>query len=187
MTGLTGRKSNADGCDNDERCDTAEPDHHLSRDSERDGVAEDTDITLFEKNGNEKTSHTETDENKIVDDDAAGKADGGKPDLKSHVSFGHVEVHKHRMTMGSNPSATGIPVELAWEEESSERIPVDEFQEHHDVHRIATKARRRIAEEHHSRASISIVENEATKIKKSIAKSKTDPVDMKESACCTVL
>ena len=41
----------------------------------------------------------------------------------STVSFGDkVRVHKHRMTLGDNPSANGIPITVAWEVDDSEEI-----------------------------------------------------------------
>ena len=41
----------------------------------------------------------------------------------STVSFGDkVRVHNHRMTLGDNPSANGIPITIAWEADDSEEI-----------------------------------------------------------------
>lgn len=98
----------------------------------------------------------------------------------SHVSFGSVNVHKHRMTLGVNPSAHGIPVELAWEEHSSELFDdVEKFEDSttHELHRIAAVSRKKIAENHHSRDSITKSQSEVEKIKRSIAKSENDPID----------
>ena len=95
----------------------------------------------------------------------------------SHISFGEVRVHKHRMTLGDNPSADGIPVEIAWEEEESETLSVDRFEEEHpthEVHRIAKTSREKIAQERHSRQSIKRVEQEVEKIKKSREASERD-------------
>jgi hypothetical protein len=75
----------------------------------------------------------------------------------SQVSFGSVRVH------GSNPSATGIPVEFVWEVEESEEFDVDDFEKDspdHELHRIATKSREIIAQQHHSQDSIVRFEKE---------------------------
>jgi len=96
---------------------------------------------------------------------------------ETHVSFGEVNVHTHRMTLGTNPSANGIPVELAWYEEESETLTVDKFEkEHpiHEVHKIAKASREKIAQRRHTRQSIKRVENEVEKIKKSREKSEHD-------------
>ena len=95
----------------------------------------------------------------------------------SQVSFGTVNVHKHRMTLGQNPAASGIPVELAWEEWGSETLDVDEFEKARPdkaVHRIAKTSRERIAEEGHSRESILHVQEEMEWIKKSREASEGD-------------
>lgn len=119
-------------------------------------------------------------------EDKTSKPNESKASLGSHVSFGEVHVHSHRMTLGSNPSATGVPVELAWEENSSEHMKIDEFEEHHQVHRIAAKERRKIAEAHHSRDSITMVEEDSERIKKAIQESRTSDAAAK-SRCCAIL
>ena len=44
----------------------------------------------------------------------------------STVTFGDkVRVHKHRMTLGDNPSANGIPITIAWEADDSEEIDLN--------------------------------------------------------------
>lgn len=115
----------------------------------------------------------------------------------SHVSFGPVRVHTHRMTLGTNPSTrTGVPVELAWQyDESLDFSNLDGFEEHvssetqqqnlyrgggssdaRRVHRIAAASRERIAELHHSRDSIVRVEHEVKEIQKSRTQSEHDRV-----------
>jgi hypothetical protein len=111
-------------------------------------------------------------ETTATDDGVAGGA----------VRFGPVHVHHHRMTLGTNPSATdGVPVELAWEHEQSDLYETpDAFEEHvrddaihrhpyryrsgqdphSTVHRIAPASRLHIAEQHHSRNSILAVERD---------------------------
>jgi len=107
----------------------------------------------------------ETEENTTETSSAGGDAEGvkesktrGSKVARSKVSFGNVNVHKHRMTLGTNPSAkNGIPVELAWDVLSCEELAVDEFEERHgekNLRRIDADKRQEIAEVNHSRGSI---------------------------------
>jgi hypothetical protein len=97
------------------------------------------------------------------------------------------------MTLGVNPSTTnGLPVELAWEEHSSEILDIDNFEENnnHELHRISAVSRQKIAEKHHSRNSITRTEKEVAKIQRSIAKSENDKDkdgdnhDWRSFCCC---
>ena len=59
-------------------------------------------------------------------------ADINKNDVStSHVSFGSVHVHEHRMTLGSNPDVSyGVPVELAWSADASDLFDsIEEFEQ----------------------------------------------------------
>ena len=59
-------------------------------------------------------------------------ADINKNDVStSHVSFGSVHVHEHRMTLGSNPDVCcGVPVELAWSADASDLFDsIEEFEQ----------------------------------------------------------
>ena len=105
------------------------------------------------------------------------------------VSFGRVNVHKHRMTLGNHPFASGIPVELSWDVESSDEMSMEAYEssstsdantdQHHDTssnsqsspHRLTSQIRREIAEEHHSRESIFAVLKEASLLRHAIVKS----------------
>ena len=106
------------------------------------------------------------------------------------VSFGRVNVHKHRMTLGNHPFASGIPVELSWDVESSDEMSMEAYEstsstsdantdQHHDTssnsqsspHRLTSQIRREIAEEHHSRESIFAILKEASLLRHSIVKS----------------
>jgi len=107
----------------------------------------------------------------------------------STVSFGRVNVHRHRMTLGSNPFTTRgtIPVELSWDAESSDEMSMEHY-ESSDVddsskppkrrpRKLSPDARRTIAEEHHTRESIFAVLKEASLIRHAIVKSLEDEDD----------
>ena len=104
--------------------------------------------------------------------------DGNGSGSGSHVSFGSVNVHKHRMTMGTNPfTSIGVPVELAWEEESSETMPVDAFERSHPPpppRRLKVRERQEIAEAHHTRDSIERRQEEVHEAQRSIEASGRD-------------
>jgi len=117
----------------------------------------------------------------------------------SKVSFGNVNVHKHRMTLGTNPStAIGVPVELAWDEESSEFVTVEEFEKRDkSLQRIPHRKRQEIAEVHHSHDSISRRREEVAEAQRSIAASANEDPDRPfhqhrgrkslPTSCCTIL
>ena len=121
----------------------------------------------------------------------------------SKVSFGTVNVHKHRMTLGTNPStAIGVPVELAWDEESSEFVTVEEYEKQHDapLRRIPHRQRQEIAEVHHTRESLSRAREEVAQTQRSIAASASEDPDRPfrqphhrgrkshhPTSCCTIL
>lgn len=117
--------------------------------------------------------------------------------LKSKVSFGKVNVHKHRMTLSTNPSAaTGIPVELAWGETSCEELHVDEFEKKYakkNLRKMTSEERLAIVIEHHSRGSITLVEEQVKGARASIYLSKRDDPDNlvivapAPTSCCTIL
>jgi hypothetical protein len=112
-----------------------------------------------------------------ADDDSHEKGDDGRD--HNTVSFGFVNIHKHRMTLSNNPATRiGLPVEISWEEHSSELLNVDEYestkQSHSSLHRLPASTRRKIAEQHHTRESIRRVEEDIKEAKKSIESSKLD-------------
>jgi hypothetical protein len=94
------------------------------------------------------------------------------------VSFGEVHVHRHRLTLGDNPGvSSGIPLQLGWEEESSELVDVEAFEKRHSdrsVTRIAKSRREAIASEHHTRDSIVRVQEEVREIQHSVQDSERD-------------
>ena len=116
-------------------------------------------------------------------------ASGDNNNNNNSVSFGRVNVHKHRMTLGNHPFASGIPVELSWDVESSDEMSMEAYEssstsdantdQHHDTssnsqsspHRLTSQIRREIAEEHHSRESIFAVLKEASLLRHAIVKS----------------
>jgi len=88
------------------------------------------------------------------------------------------------MTLGSNPFASsGVPVELAWEAESSDEMSIGDYEsdantaERGKPRRLPPNERREIAEEHHSRESIFEVLKEASLIRHAIVKSLEDEDD----------
>jgi hypothetical protein len=61
----------------------------------------------------------------------AGSEDADTKNVStSHVSFGSVHVHEHRMTLGTNPDVSyGVPVELAWSADTSDMFDsIEEFE-----------------------------------------------------------
>jgi len=108
-------------------------------------------------------------------------ADSSEPTSVSKVSFGNVNVHKHRMTLSNNPSATyGVPVELAWDEESSELLTVDQYEKDHekkDLHRMTAGERQQIAAVNHTRESITERLQEVYAAKQSISTSAAENPD----------
>ena len=92
--------------------------------------------------------------------------------VTSDVSFGSVHVHKHRMTLGDNPEATGLPVTIDWEELESEELSVDAYEDKqwiegkdHSVRKIAKSKREKIALQNHTRQSLRKVQEEISEIK----------------------
>ena len=78
-----------------------------------------------DKSNNDNTQNNNT--SKMVND-----VDINKNDVStSHVSFGSVHVHEHRMTLGSNPDVSyGVPVELAWSADASDLFDsIEEFEQ----------------------------------------------------------
>jgi hypothetical protein len=64
-------------------------------------------------------------------DNLVGSEDMDQKDVStSHVSFGSVHVHEHRMTLGTNPEVSyGVPVELAWAADASDMYDsIEEFE-----------------------------------------------------------
>ena len=115
-----------------------------------------------------------SDEENARDDVAGRHRHHRSHSTDSHVSFGRVSVHQHRMTLGTNPSVTnGIPVELCWEAESSYESELEDYErmERRKPGRLSPQTRREIAEEHHSRESIFATLKEASLIRHAIEKS----------------
>jgi len=117
--------------------------------------------------------------------------------IKSKVSFGIVNVHKHRMTLSTNPFAvTGIPVELAWGETSCEEFRVDDFEKKFakkNLRKMTSEERLAIVEQHHSRGSITLIEEQLKGARASIYLSKRDDpenlviIAPAPTSCCTIL
>ena len=128
------------------------------------------------------------------DGDEAQPHDRGTTPPSSGVSFGRVNVHRHRMTLGSaHPFASGIPIELSWDVVSSDEMSMTDYEEeqsssctasvtggdaNRDRHgsrspprRYTPQDRREIAEEHHTRESIFAILKEASLIRHAIVKS----------------
>jgi hypothetical protein len=87
-------------------------------------------ITSTSSNNNNNDNHNNdnngNDNNNNNEDDATNE----KSVSTSHVSFGSVHVHEHRMTLGTNPGVSyGVPVELAWSAETSDMFDsIEEFE-----------------------------------------------------------
>lgn len=95
------------------------------------------------------------------------------------------------MTLGTNPFASsGVPVELAWEVESSDEMSIDDYESSDEntpepskpPRRLSPDERREIAEEHHSRQSIFAILKEASLIRHAIVQSLEDDEDDAEKA-----
>lgn len=143
----------------------------------------------------------ETEEN-TTETSSAGDAEGvkesktGSKVVRSKVSFGNVNVHKHRMTLGTNPSAkNGIPVELAWDVLSCEELAVDEFEKRHgekNLQKLDADKRQEIAEVNHSRGSIVRTQEEVKGAQARIFLSKREDPDNPivapaATSCCTII
>jgi hypothetical protein len=130
------------------------------------------------------TPRSPSDDYDEVDDHSHERAVEGN----HNVSFGSVNIHKHRMTLSNNPATRiGLPVEIAWEEHSSELLNIDEYESSktsNSLHRLPASTRRKIAEQHHTRESILRVEDEIKEAKKSIESSKLDKPGPKMFHCC---
>ena len=114
---------------------------------------------------------------------------------RSTVSFGDkVRVHKHRMTLGDNPSAKGIPITIAWEAEDSEHIDLkvhvqrqQERQQNQEqqggagggalLRPMGPQRRLRIARQNHSTHSLKKVLNDTRKIQNSRITSREEHIE----------
>mmetsp|Transcript_17001 Transcript_17001/g.41417 ORF Transcript_17001/g.41417 Transcript_17001/m.41417 type:complete len:204 (-) Transcript_17001:67-678(-) len=52
-----------------------------------------------------------------------------KPSMKRGVSFTAVEINEFPMVLGDNPDCDGIPVQIGWEAQHSETVPLDSYEE----------------------------------------------------------
>lgn len=151
---------------------------------------------------------------KTPPDEAVKNVDNGEPsaepqqdtsttaaaaEARGKVSFGDVHIHKHRMTLGVNPSTDyGVPVELAWDQaSSSELFTVDNYEEQQhstSLHRLNRHKRQEIAQVNHSRESILKRELEVHEAQQSIERSNRewDQQQAREklrraTSCCAIL
>lgn len=52
-----------------------------------------------------------------------------RPVMKREVSFTAVEINEFPMVLGDNPDCDGIPVQIGWESQHSERMSLDTYEE----------------------------------------------------------
>ena len=111
------------------------------------------------------------------------RKDKGKKEkpATSGVTFGDVHIHKHRMTMGTNPSVkVGVPVELDWEKTSSELLSVDHYEDTHhqfELRRLNRLERQDIALVNHSRDSVIRRQQEVFEAQRLMDESARDSTD----------
>mmetsp|Transcript_9363 Transcript_9363/g.21107 ORF Transcript_9363/g.21107 Transcript_9363/m.21107 type:complete len:139 (+) Transcript_9363:431-847(+) len=89
----------------------------------------------------------------------------------SHMSlYYHFDYYyDYHFRQGAHPDATGIPLTLAWDAEDSQEFDLDEFESTHshkgELRKIAKTKRERIAQQHHSRSSITELQQEMRQIR----------------------
>lgn len=91
--------------------------------------------------------------------------------MKREVSFTAIEINEFPMVLGDNPDCDGIPVQIGWEAQHSETMPLDSYEESKKEARkradlLLTEGQRRKIVEDFSRKEIDLAVREAREIKR---------------------